>query len=185
MLCTGNICRSPMAEAFLRRRLADLGVEAHVHSAGRLWENTPATPEGVEVLAAMGYDTSSHRSRRLTPDMARRADLVLGMAREHVRDVAVISTELWPRTFTIKELVRRAEQVGPRSPDQPFDEWLAKVHAGRTTADMMGWSAEDDVADPIGAGRGVYRRTAEDLDQLTARLVELGWARARAGGEHA
>ena len=174
-----------MAEAFLRRRLADLGVEAHVHSAGRLWDDTPATPEGVAALAAMGYDTSGHRSRRLTPDMVRRADLVLGMAREHVRDVAVISTDLWPRTFTLKELVRRAEAVGPRSPDQPFDEWLAKVHAGRTTADMMGWSGDDDVADPIGGSRGVYRRTAEELDDLTARLVELGWARARAGGERA
>lgn len=170
-----------MAEAFLRRRLADLGVEARVHSAGRLFTDQPASADGVAVLEAMGYDTSGHRSRRLTPDMARGADLVLGMAREHVRDVAVIGADLWPRTFTLKELVRRAEQVGARSPNQPFDEWLAKVHAGRTTSDMLGASKDDDVADPIGAGRSVYRRTANELDDLTARLVELGWARARAG----
>ncbi len=173
-----------MAEAFLRRRLADLGVEARVHSAGRLFDDQPASADGVAVLGAMGIDASAHRSRRLTPAMAHAADLVLCMAREHVRDVAVISAELWPRTFTIKELVRRGEQVGARSPNQPFDEWLAKVHAGRTTVDMLGTSSDDDVADPIGASRAVYRRTAAELDDLTARLVELGWARARAGGAH-
>ena len=183
VLCTGNICRSPMAEAFLRRRLADLGVEARVHSAGRLFDDQPASADGVAALQAMGVDTSAHRSRRLTPDMARATDLVLCMAREHVRDVAVISSELWPRTFTIKELVRRAEQVGARSPNQPFDEWLAKVHAGRNTAEMLGSSPDDDVADPIGGSRAVYRRTAAELDDLTARLVDLAWARARARGE--
>ena len=172
-----------MAEAFLRRRLSELGVEARVHSAGRLFDDQPASADGVAVLRAMGIDASEHRSRRLTAEMAAGADLVLCMAREHVRDVALISTELWPRAFTIKELVRRAEQVGARSPDQPFDEWLAKVHAGRTMTDILGSSRDDDVADPIGASRAFYRRTAAELDELTAKLVELGWARGRAEGE--
>ena len=172
-----------MVEAFLRRRLGDLGVDARVHSAGRLFDDVPASAEGVAVLQAMGVDASSHRSRRLTPDMARDADLILAMAREHVRDVLVIDQALWPRAFTIKELVRRATGVGPRSPGQPFDEWLAKVHAGRDAADALGASGDDDVADPIGEGSRFYRRTAADLDDLTARLVDLAWAGAHGEGE--
>ena len=174
-----------MAEAFLRRRLADLGVEARVHSAGRLFTGTPATSAGVAAMQALGFDTSGHRSRRLTPEMARSADLILAMAREHVRDVAVIGQDLWPRAFTLKELVRRAASVGARSPGQPLDEWLAKLHAGRTTADILGSSAEDDVADPIGESPSFYRRTAAEIEALTDELVELAWGRASTGGERA
>lgn len=165
-----------MAEAFLRRRLADLGVEAHVSSAGRLWEGPPATGESVAALRALGIDASGHRARMLTAAMGRRADLVLAMAREHVRHAVALDRDLWPRTFTLKELVRRGEAVGARPPGQPFDEWLAKVHAGRDLADVLGASDEDDVADPYGASRTVFERTAAELDDLTARLVELAWA---------
>ena len=167
-----------MAEAFLRHRLDELGVEARVHSAGRLFDGSPASADGVAVMRALGFDTSRHRSRRLTPDMARQSDLILGMAREHVRDVAVISQDIWPRAFTLKELVRRGTAVGPRSPGQPFDEWLAKVHAGRTTAELLGPSGDDDIDDPIGESAAFYRRTAAEIQDLTDMLVELAWSQA-------
>lgn len=172
-----------MAEAFLRRRLADLGVEARVHSAGRLFEDTPATTDGIVAMRASGLDTSGHRSRRLTPDMARTADLILAMGREHVRDVAVLGQDVWPKAFTMKEIVRRAASVGPRAPGQPLDEWLAKLHAGRQTADILGDSQEDDVADPIGRSPAFYSRTAAEIEALTDELVELAWGHASAGGE--
>ena len=172
-----------MAEAFLRRRLADLGVEARVHSAGRLFSDMPATTEGVTAMQAMGYDTSGHRSRRLTPDMARSADLIVAMAREHVRDVAVLGPDEWPKAFTMKELVRRGAAVGPRPPGQPLDEWLAKVHAGRSTTDILGSSPDDDVADPIGQKADVYCRTAAEIRALTDKLADLAFGHASAGGE--
>ena len=174
-----------MVEFFLRRRLEELGVEATVSSAGRLFDGVPADADGLDVLRAMGIDASGHRSRQLTRRLAGDVDLVLGMAREHVRDAVVLDPDLWPRAFTIKELVRRAAAVGPRSPGQPFDEWLAKVHAGRARADVLGSSPDDDVADPIGGGPDVFRRTAAELDDLTARLVELAWAHATTGGNDA
>lgn len=181
VLCTGNICRSPMAEAFLRRRLDDLGVAAQVSSAGRLLEGSPASSDGVAAMRELGFDTSVHRSRRLTPAMARGADLIVAMAREHVRDVAVIDRDLWPRAFTLKELVRRGTHVGPRSPGQPFDEWLAKVHAGRSPSDLLGGSRADDIDDPIGENAAFYRRTAAEIHDLTDALVELAWGPATAG----
>ena len=164
-----------MAEAFLAHRLEEIGVGAKVHSAGLLSAGLPASHDGVLVLADMGFDTSAHRSRRLAAPLLADADLVLGMAREHVQEAVALDPECWPRCFTIKELVRRAEDAGPRSPDQPFDEWLAKLHAGRGRPELMGGSSDDDVADPIGGSAEIYRRTATERHDLVLRLVELGW----------
>ncbi len=169
-----------MAEAFLRHRLEDIGVAARVHSAGLLDSGRPAPEEGVAALTAMGLDTSAHRSRRMTAEMAREADLVLCLAREHVREAVLLAPEAWPRTFTLKELIRRGEQAGARSGDQPFDEWLAKLHAGRTRSALLGSSPEDDVADPIGGSSSVYKRTATEIQGLVDRLVRLGWEHAEA-----
>ena len=168
-----------MAEAFLRHRLQELGVGARVHSAGLLDSGRPASAEGIRAVGAWGLDTSEHKSRRMTLEMVATADLVLGMAREHVREAALLCPESWPKTFTLKELVRGGEQFGPRAPGQPFDEWLAKLHAGRARSDLLGSSRDDDVADPIGLGPEDYRRTAVEIGGLVARLVELAW-----GGEH-
>ena len=168
-----------MAEAFLRHRLQETGVDGHVHSAGLLADGNPASAEGVTAMSALGLDTSAHRSRRMTQEMVAGADLVLGMAREHVREAALLCPEAWPRTFTIKELVRRGEQAGPRAPGQPFDEWLSKLHAGRSRSQLLGSSSADDVADPIGQGPEDYRRTAAEIDHLVTRLVDLAWGGRR------
>ncbi|MDP8974988.1 MAG: hypothetical protein M3N28_01190 [Actinomycetota bacterium] len=164
-----------MAEVFLARRLEELGVAAHVHSAGLLDDGRPA--QGVEVLAGMGFDTSTHRSRRMTAEMVENADLVLCMAREHLREAVLLSPAAWPRSFTLKEIVRRGEQSGPRPAGQPFDEWVAKLHAGRSRAGLLGSSVDDDIADPIGGSRTVYKNTAAEIQTLSDRLVELAWER--------
>ena len=168
-----------MAEAFLRHRLQEIGVDGRVHSAGLLADGNRASAEGVAAMRAWGLDTSTHRSRRMTQEMVAGADLVLGMAREHVREAVLLWPEAWPKTFTIKELVRRGEQAGPRAPGQPFDEWLSKIHAGRSRSQLLGSSPDDDVADPIGLGPQDYRRTAEEIDALVAGLVELAWGGRR------
>lgn len=79
-----------MAEALLRRRLEAAGIPARVHSAGLLPGGRPATADGVAVMAARGLDTSAHVSRQLTRDLVAGADLVIGMAREHVREAVVL-----------------------------------------------------------------------------------------------
>ncbi len=150
-------------------------MDARVHSAGLLADGRAVSVEGVRAVSAWGLDTSAHTSRRMTEEMVVGADLVVAMAREHVREAVLLCPEAWPKTFTLKELVRRAEQAGPRAPDQPFDEWLGKLHAGRSRSQLLGSSPEDDVADPIGLGAEDYRRTAVDIDQLVGRLVGLAW----------
>jgi protein-tyrosine phosphatase len=162
-----------MAAALLAARLEERGVKADIGSAGLLTEGWEATPEAVASMATRGFDTSGHRSRRVTAEMVRDADLVVAMAREHVREAVALAPETWPRVFTLKELVRRGEGVGPRRPGQSVSDWLAAVHHGRRPDDLLGFSPDDDVADPIGRPQAAYDRTAAELDGLVTRLAAL------------
>jgi len=175
IVCTGNTCRSPMAEAMLRQRVAALGVEATVSSAGLISDGQPATDSAVDTVGARGLDITGHRSRRITPELLAGPDLIVGMAREHVREVVVVRPELYSRTFTLKELVRRGGELGPRAAGQPVDGWLRAAHQGRTPVQLMGSSDLDDVADPVGRGAAVYDATARELVVLVDRLVDLLW----------
>jgi protein-tyrosine phosphatase len=176
-LCTGNICRSPVAEALLRHRLAKAGIEATVRSAGLLDAGQRASAHGVDVLSERGIDLSLHRSQTMSRDLLVGADLIIAMAREHVREAVVTAPEVFSRTYTLKELVRRASEIGSRHAGQPLDRWLSYVHAGRTTAGLMGHSTEDDVADPIGQPRPAYERMVAELEVLIDDLVSLVWSR--------
>ena len=167
-----------MAEVLLRQRLSDLGVDARVASAGLLQAGNPASAYGVDLLRGRGLDLTAHRSRAMSRDILSQADLVVGMAREHVREAVVLDPSLWPRTFTLKELVRRGEAVGPRRSGESLDDWLARVGQGRRVADLTGSSPADDVADPIGGPRSAYERLATELDDLLDRLVAVAFAGA-------
>jgi protein-tyrosine phosphatase len=162
-----------MAAALLSSRLREAGVDAHVHSAGMLDDGRPATDFGIAVMAKRGVDTSAHRSRRLQPEMVATADVIVGMARSHVREVVASRPDAWPRTFTLKEIVRLGEERGPRVPGQPLGDWLATLHAGRRLPDLLADSEADDVADPIGRSRRVYERTAAEIEALIDRLAGL------------
>ena len=97
------------------------------------------------------------------------------MAREHVRHAVVTAPDTWPRAFTLKELVRRGEEIGPAKPGEPLADWLARVHEGRERAALLGESPVDDVADPMGGPPQAYADTAALLDELMGRLVGLCW----------
>jgi protein-tyrosine-phosphatase len=179
VVCTANVCRSPMAAALLARRLS--GLPAAVRSAGLLRDGDPAAPEVVSVMAAYGLDATSHRSHAVSADDLSQADLVLGMAREHIRHAVVMVPGVWQRAFTLKELIRRGERIGTRSAGEPLTEWLLRAHAGRERAALLGDCAEDDVADPTGGPPQAYAAAAALLDRLVGRLVELCWGHAGAG----
>jgi len=178
VLCTANVCRSPMAAALLARRLAAMGVTVPVRSAGMIRCGDPPHPEVVSVMSSYGIEISSHSSRVARATDLARASLVLAMARDNLRYAVITEPGAWPRAFTLKELIRRGEQIGPRPPGEPFAEWLSRAHAGRERTSLLGDSAEDDVADPAGGPRRAYAATARLLDKLVMRLAELGWAHA-------
>jgi len=169
-----------MAEALLRHRLGDLGVDARVASAGLLRPGQPASQHGVDLLRARGVDMTAHRSRSMTRELLAPADLILAMAREHVREAVVLDPSLWRRTFTLKELVRRGQAAGPRHAGESLADWLAVVGQGRRVADLTGSSPDDDIEDPYGGPRSAYERLLVELDDLLDRLVALAFAAAMA-----
>jgi protein-tyrosine phosphatase len=176
-VCTGNVCRSPMAEAFLRRDLAALGVEAVVSSAGTLRDGMAAAEEVVELMGKRGIDVELHRSRRLAPDMLASADLVIGMTRDHVREAALLDFDCFARSFTLKEIVRRGQTVGPRRADEPLEAWLKRAGEGREPRDYL-FAEDDDIDDPMGRRFSVFKRTAIEIESLTTALVALLFAAA-------
>ena len=178
VLCTANVCRSPMAAALLAQRLAALGVAVPVRSAGMISSGEPPHPEVISVMASYGIEIASHRSRIVCAADLASAGLVLAMARDNLRHAVITEPGTWPRAFTLKELVRRGERTGPRSPAEPLSRWLARVHAGRERTSLLGYSVDDDVADPAGGPFRTYADTAGLLDQLVTSLAELGWAHA-------
>ncbi len=88
-VCTGNVCRSPMAESLLRA-LAPSGVSWQIASAGIAAENgASASRNAVDVMAELGADLRSHRSSRLTAELVDRAYIIVGMTQAHKQ--AIIS----------------------------------------------------------------------------------------------
>ncbi len=165
-----------MAEGILAARMKALGLSGQVHSAGLLRAGQPASASSVDLLAQRGIDASGHRSTTMTARLLDESDLVVGMAREHVREAVVTAPGCWPYAFTLKELVRRATDIGPRCAGQSVSDWLAALHAGRRTADLMGSSTADDVADPIGQHRSVYVAMVDEVEGLVDSLCRLLWA---------
>jgi len=172
-VCTGNIHRSPLAAALLQRDLDRRGVEAHVSSAGVLEDGRPAAEQIVELLKVRGLDGSAHVTRRITPDLLGAQDLILAMARDHAREIVMLHPEVMDRTFTLKELVRRGEAIGRNPAGGDLADWLQRAAEGRTTASFLGSSANDDIADPIGRRFSAFKKTAAEIEALTARLADL------------
>ena len=107
-VCTGNICRSPLAEALLQRALAGRGVtEVEVESAGTgAWDGAPASEGAYLVALERGLDLSSHRARLLTREIVEEADLIFTMARHHRARVHELGGE--GRVFVLGEYTGRA-----------------------------------------------------------------------------
>lgn len=164
-----------MAAALLARHLRERGVEgARVHSAGTLPWRGAATDEAVAAMHERGIDVGHHRSRELSPSLIARADVVLGMTRDHVGRVVAIDERAHDRTFLLGELVRLAAHVGPwrRDSDQSLRRWVASVAEHRPHRRVPG-RASDEIADPAGHPVDVYRRTADRLDRLTSAAADL------------
>lgn len=176
VVCSANQCRSPLAGAFLAREVALHGLPVDVVTAGfRARPGSPATRGTREAAEHLGIDLSPHRSRAVDVDLLAGADLVVGMERLHVREAVVLEPAVWRRSFTLPELVRRAEGHPPRSPGVSLGVWAAEMSAGRDRMSLMGASTGDDVRDPT-TDRGVdHPETAALLDDLVRRLVSRAW----------
>src|ERR1700683_2032363 len=101
-ICTGNVCRSPMAEALFRHALLGRG-EFRVFSAGiGEIDGQPPTPHSVTAMKKIGIDISNQRSRALTTDLVRQADFIFGMTHGHVDTIAVLYSPAGAKKFFLR-----------------------------------------------------------------------------------
>ncbi len=171
-VCTGNICRSPFAEAALDRLLLGRR-DFHIDSRGSAAGFGDAAPE--PMLRAAGrhdIDLRRHRSRPLDREVVERADLVLALGRDHRAAVARLSPRANRRTFTLLEFGRLIGTLDARdmnrlrSPDLDVDERLAEAvrlvasRRGHLVADA---AADLSVADPFGGRDSAYTDAADRI----------------------
>jgi protein-tyrosine phosphatase len=141
-VCTGNTCRSPMAEVIARAAAERRGLDLLVGSAGLVVSSgAPAADLAVTVARRHGLDLSSHQSRPITEDMVAAVDLVLGMTSRHV------------------EAVRPAVTTGRAAIVTAF---LAPTHSALGT----------DIDDPFGGDEDDYERAFGQLAEAIDALLE-------------
>jgi protein-tyrosine phosphatase len=176
VVCTGNICRSPIAEGFLRNALvARFGDDAPSVSSAGTWgvEGSSATPEAVAAAAERGADIGDHVARRFSAIVPLDADLVIVMAAEH-RESLAHADGVGNRVFTLKELVRLLESLPPAADGSGPDALAERVAQAAEARDdgFVGNPHDEDIADPLGLPFQSYRAIAWELDEWIPRLVD-------------
>ena len=165
MVCTGNICRSPMAEWLLRSELAGKGCsDVDVESAGTwaMWGST-ATAEAAEVMRARGIDMGTHRSKPLEVDMVAGADLVVAMTSVHIREIAELAPAAMDKVVLIKQL---PDVVGAAGSEGTWSERLS-------AAARPHWERAHDLDDPIGLPLFAYERCLSHIETGIVALAEM------------
>lgn len=185
-VCTGNVCRSPLAEQLLRARLSDLDVR--VASAGtRGLASAVMTPEAAELAARRGIaddDSARHRSRFLTEGHLLSPDLILTMTREHRRLVAELAPSRVRSIFTIREFARLAADTPDAdirdAADAAENDASARVRAAAAVvASRRGLVLppvdpdDDDVIDPYGRSAHTYELSGAQLDPGVDAVVRV------------
>lgn len=108
VVCTANICRSPLVEALLKRELAARNLPWSVSSAGTWAEFTRGAAHYSQVEAEKrGLDLTGHQARMITAEMLEEATLVLCMTRNHVEALRAEFPEMADRIYLLSELIGR------------------------------------------------------------------------------
>ena len=170
-MCTHNRTRSVLMGALLGTHLAELGIDARISTAGMSGDDLPATESTVRLLGHRGIDVSGHRSAFISDEVMAVADLVVTAEVQHVVFVAGRWQGSFAHTFTLPELVQRAEAVGRRG-GVPLVDWLAQVSVGRSDGfDYISDPTVLQVADPTGHSPIVWRASFDEIDLLCRRLA--------------
>ncbi|ROS47971.1 low molecular weight phosphatase family protein [Frigoribacterium sp. PhB24] len=172
VVCTGNICRSPLAAELVRR-----ATPAAVESYGTAALEGHAPPRAtLDAARRLGLDLAAHRARQLTVDAVGHAPLVLALAREHRRAVVSLVPRANRSTFTLREFARLTRLVDPDDTDRAMAsapdaavrlQRAVALAAARRGSGRLAAADEDDVVDPFGCGPEVYARSTAQIVTAT------------------
>jgi protein-tyrosine phosphatase len=152
-VCTGNICRSPVAERLLQAGLDQVLPGGFVvTSAGtRAMVGEPIQPPSAKIVRTFGGNPENFAARQLTSKILRGVDLVLTMTSGHRGEVLQLDASLLKRTFTIREFARMLDVL---------DERAAGTPAGPPSGSPAGSPAGDPLAANTASWRGLPARAA-------------------------
>ena len=133
-VCSGNICRSPMAASYFRHRAARADL-SHivVDSAGTLGiDGAEASPEAIEAMAEIGIDLSAHRSRGITEGDMRTSDMIVVMALHHFEELELRFHGTTDRIVLLRAFEEGSTpQIGPPDLDDPIGARIGVYHTQR------------------------------------------------------
>ena len=184
IVCTGNICRSALAErlgrAFLAEVMGDAAGAVRLVSAGtRAVIGSAMHPHSALVLGGYGAEPGDFRARQLAESIVKDADLTLTMTREHRREVLRYAPRALSRTFTLREAADLLRLLGGAQPGgadlRERGQALVKELAAQRP--LRHGDADDDVRDPIGHPVDVHADVAEVIVEallpLLRRIADL------------
>lgn len=202
-VCTGNICRSPVAERLLQAGL-DQAVPGGfvVASAGtRAMVGDPMQPLSADIVRTFGGNPDNFAARQLTPKILRGVDLVLTMTSAHRGEVLQLDASLLKRTFTIREFARmldvldqRAAAAAARDDDDDggwlgantaFWKSLPARAAGVRHLSLPADATENDIVDPYRRAPEVYRQMEDELAPAIVSILRHARLNAPARGTRA
>ena len=192
VVCTGNICRSPLAEQLLVARLGEAGLSTAitVQSAGlAAVVGAPMDTVPAEISVRQGGDPSRHRGRQLTASTVDSSDLLLTMTRAQRDELVHQHPRALRRTFTLTELVKllalsanTVDQIGiaahPGLDGTVAEKLVQQSHALSRSRSRITLLPSDDVLDPYRRGRDVHEAVGQQISLACTQIAHnlAGWA---------
>ncbi|MCC6438842.1 MAG: hypothetical protein IT196_27715 [Acidimicrobiales bacterium] len=176
VVCTANICRSPMGAACLAAACAARSVPVDVASAGFMFDGRTASDTARKVMRERGLDVESHRSRIVAVDVLDGIDLVLTMERRHARDLLIDHAPA-SAVHTFKGFAAAASAfVTNDAASVPLLQgdlraFVRAVDAARAPHALLGDSRPDEVDDPHGRSTRVHRKAADEIESAAVAIA--------------
>ncbi|MCV6978711.1 low molecular weight phosphatase family protein [Mycolicibacterium pulveris] len=163
-VCTGNICRSPMAERLVNAYTTRLGIPTlRASSAGiRAVIGHPIQPDAALVLQQLGGETNDFAARQLSSKIASEADLVLTMTRAHRDAVLELAPRQLHRTFTLGVASQLVSELGAQTIGD-----LAVLRPQLSGEDQF------DIPDPIGQSADFHAMVGSQIASFLPPIIEL------------
>lgn len=163
-ICTGNMCRSPAAEALLAQAFANEPLIA-VHSAGTRPALNASVDQHIDVLLrGCGIDATNHLTRPLSDKLVSHADLVLGMTKQHRSAAVRLVPAAVRRSFTLRGFASIAAAVPSTELDPSADSPADRIR--RLISLAPGYRALDaaeDIEDPVGSDQATFDRVFTEI----------------------
>lgn len=185
VVCTGNVCRSPLAAQLLEAQLGSSGIPVRVSSAGtRALVGQPMTPEAAALSLDYGGNPRLHRAQQLSRQLVENADLILTATRDHRGEVVSLSPAASRHTFTLAQFARIVGSSGalshnapapadakPGFPRDTLRSFVSAAAASRGISPPPVRAIDDDIEDPYRRSEKVYRRAGRAIDEAVATIV--------------